>query len=155
MKKFSLLLAFLSGIAFTSITSGQTGNETVTKQNSDNQPMAIRKIKLKPGVSAEAFEKFAVKTANREYANLPGVKIYFGKGERGDEPNSYAYFFEFDSKATRDFYAPAEDDNSKTSAEAKKFLDIFFNKYNPEFDKMAEVITPAGKKGYVDYIILQ
>jgi hypothetical protein len=48
-----------------------------------------------------------------------------------------------------------EGDNSKRSEEASKMVDDFFAKYNPEFDKLAEVIIPAGKKGYVDYIILK
>ncbi len=105
MKKLSLLLAFVSGIALTAIISWKNNNnETTIKQNPDNRPLiAIRKVNLKPGLSAEAFEKFAVKTATGEYGKLPGVKIYFGKGERGDETGSYIYVFEFDSKATRDF----------------------------------------------------
>lgn len=157
MKKIYLLLAFISGIALTSIVSWKTNNnETAVKQSPENRPViALRKIKLKDGVSADAFEKFATKIANDEYGKLPGVRFYYGKGERGDEPNSYVLFMEFDSKSTRDFYAPAEDDDSKRSAEAKKFVEGYFSKYSPEFDKLAVVNTPAGKKGYVDYIILK
>jgi hypothetical protein len=112
-------------------------------------------MKLKAGITADAFEQFAANAANDEYGKLPGVKFYFGKGERGDEPGSYLYFIEFDSKTTRDFYAPDEDDNAKRSAEAIRLLDVFFKKFDEDLHKLAEEITPAGKKGYVDYIILQ
>src|SRR6266540_4360462 len=116
MKKVSILLAFISGIALMAIISWKNNNEDSVKQDPENRPIiALRKIKLKAGVSAEAFEKFAIKAKNDEYCKLPGLKIYFGKGERGDEPDSYVYFLEFDSKATRDFYVPQEDDISKSS----------------------------------------
>jgi hypothetical protein len=157
-QRLLLLLAFVSGITFTMIISWEThDNEKIyTTDNPDSSPvLAIRKIKLKSGVTAEAFEKFAAKVANDEFGKLPGVKFYYGKGERGDEPNSYVLFMDFDSKTTRNFYAPSEDDDSKRTAEAAKMVNDFFIKYNPEFDKLAEVVTPAGKKGYVDYIILK
>lgn len=83
------------------------------------------------------------------------MKFYFGKSERGDELGSYLYFIEFDSKITRNFYAPAEDNNDKRSAEVNRLLDVFFKKFDEDLDKLAEVITPAGKKGYVDYIIIE
>ena len=149
------------GIVFTATIGWRTtGENNITRQKMDNQQapdnravIAIRKIKLKEGVSAETFERFAVKLANDEYGKLPGVKFYFGKGERGDEPKSYIYFMEFDSKSTRDYYAPAEDDNAKRSADAAKMVDEFFNKMYADFNKLAEVMTPSGKKGFVDYII--
>lgn len=36
-----------------------------------------------------------------------------------------------------------------------KNVDAFFARDNPEFNKLTEVVTTAGKKGYVDYIILK
>ncbi len=159
MKRIPMLLAFIAGIMFTTIISWENksaenhpGNKN---KNPDSRPvLALRKVKLKAGVSAEAFEKFAMKVANDEFGKLPGVKFYYGLGERGDEPGTYVFFMEFDSKTTRNFYAPGEDDNTKRSTEAAKMVDDFFKNYNPEFNKLAEVVTPAGKKGYVDYIIL-
>ncbi len=106
------------------------------------------------GVSGEAFEKFAVNVAKGEYGSLPGARLYYGKGERGDEVGSYIYFIEFDSKATRDFYAPAADDNTKTPPEVVKMLEAFFSKFSPEADKFVEVVA-TGKNGYTDYIILR
>jgi hypothetical protein len=160
MKKISILLAFIAGIIFTAIISWDNKRSDhysgFYKQNPDSRPvLALRKVKLKDGVTAESFEKFATRVANDEFGKLPGVKFYCGKGERGDEPNSYVLFMEFDSKTTRDFYAPGEDDNSKRSAEAARMVDSYFNRYNEDFNKLAEVVTPAGKKGYVDYIILK
>ncbi|MFN2438864.1 MAG: hypothetical protein ABR503_06660 [Chitinophagaceae bacterium] len=165
MKKISLLLiGFIAGITSTVIISwknnkgDKTGNQTAiaTAKHPDNRAiLAVRKVKLKPGITAEAFESFAVKVAAGEFGNLPGAKFYFGKGERGDEPGSYLSFIEFDSKATRDFYAPVAEDNTKTSAEVTKMLNAYFSKYNVEFNKLAEVITVTGKKNYTDYIILK
>jgi hypothetical protein len=160
MKKSLLLPAFIAGILFTSVISWENKSPepkpAVNNQNPDSRPvLAIRKVKLKQGVSPDSFEKFTTKVANDEFGKLPGVRFYFGKGERGDEPGSYVFFMEFDSKTTRNFYAPAEDDNSKRTAEAAKLVDDYFKKYSPEFEKLAEVITPAGKKRYVDYIILK
>lgn len=157
-QRLILLLAFVSGVVFTMIISweAQDDKKLYTTDNPDINPvLAIRKIKLKSGVTADAFEKFAAKVANDEFGKLPGVKFYYGKGERGDEPNSYVLFMDFDSKTTRNFYAPSEDDDSKRTPEAAKMVNDYFTKYSPEFDKLAEVVTPAGKKGYVDYIILK
>ena len=161
-KKLPLMLAFAMGIAFTAILSWKNNDDKSASlkfnnpQSPESNPViALRKIKLKDGVSGDAFEKFAMKVSNDEFGKLPGVKLYFGKGERGDEPGSYILFMDFDSKAARNFYAPGEDDNVKRSVEAAKMVDAYFAKYSPEFDKLAEVITPAGKKGYVDYIILK
>jgi hypothetical protein len=158
MKKQRHIYSFLAGIFFTAIISW-TGNNKQTNSegaNSDSNPViAVRKIKLKEGVSTDAFEKFAVRVAHDEFGKLPGVKFYYGKGERGDEPGSYVMFYEFDSKTTLLHYAPGEDDNSKRSPEVTKMVDAFYAKFNPEFNKLAEVIKPAGKKGYVDYLILK
>lgn len=156
MKKPNYLPSFLAGILFTAIISW-TGNNKQTKSetgNPDSNPViAVRKIKLKEGVSTDAFEKFAVRVAHNELGLLPGVKIYYGKGERGDEPGTYILFYEFDSKTSRNFYAP--EPGITRSADAKKMLDDYFAKYNAEFNKLAEVIKTDGKMGFVDYIILK
>ncbi len=164
MKKISMtLIAFLAGMFFIGGISWKNNEDNVGKQNAittttqhpDNKPiLAVRKVKLKGGVSAETFESFAVKVAAGEYGNLPGLKIYYGKGERGDELGSYILFMAFDSKTTRDFYSPIADDNTKTPAEVRKLIDSFFNKFTPEADKLVEPIS-SGKKGYTDYIILK
>jgi hypothetical protein len=162
MKKQHHIYSFLAGIFFTAIISW-TGNNKQTNSegaNSDSNPViAVRKIKLKEGVSADAFEKFAVRVAHDEFGKLPGVKFYYGKGERGDDPGSYLLFYEFDSKTTRNFYAPTEGAENgtqiKRTPEAEKMVNDYFSKYNPEFGKLAEVIKENGKKGYIDYIILK
>lgn len=156
--KLSLSIAFLTGIIFAAIIGWNSNAEKNTVKfreisNPDSRPViAVRKIKLKPNITAETFEKFATRVTNDEFGKFPGVKFSFGKGERGDEIGSYVVFWEFDSRFTRDFYAPSE--NKKASPEALKFIEDYFNKYDPEFSKVAEVITPAGKEGYTDYLIL-
>ncbi len=158
-----LLVGVIAGVVFIAATSWKNNdvnnpvnqNAVITSQHPDSRPiLAMRKVKLKEGVSAEALEAFAVKVAEGEYGNLPGTKFYYGKGERGDETGSYILFMEFDSKATRDFYSPVADDNTKTPAEVRKLIDGFFNKFSPEADKLTEPAT-TGKKGYADYIILK
>jgi hypothetical protein len=165
MKKKSLLLiAFCSVIGVATLISWKSNvHKNISgkainheSENPDSRPViALRKMKLKAGITADDFEQFAAKAANDGYGKLPGVKFYFGKGERGDEPGSYLYFMEFDSKTTRNFYAPDEDDNAKRSAEAIRLLDVFYKKFDEDLHNLAEVITPAGKKGYVDYIIIK
>jgi hypothetical protein len=161
MKKKNYITAFLAGILFTAIISW---TDNSTNKNSDSNPdanpvLAVRKIKLKEGVSTDAFEKFAVRVAHDEFGKLPGVKFYYGKGERGDDPGSYLLFYEFDSKTTRNFYAPTEGAENgtqiKRTPEAEKMVNDYFSKYNPEFGKLGEVIKEEGKKGFIDYIILK
>ncbi len=163
MKKFSLVLAFILGITITGVISWKTHDREnksnhIMKdklQNNDSRTiLAMRKVKLKAGASAEAFETFAEKLAKGDYGSLPGAKFYYGKGERGDEVGSYIYFIEIDSKATRDFYAPVADDNTKTSVEVRKMIDAFFSKFSPEAGKYVEEVA-TGKNGYTDYIILK
>lgn len=112
-KKLSLLMAFATGIAFTAIIGWNSHDDKkiAHQSNSISNPdsrsvLAVRKIKLKAGITTEAFEKFATKVANDEFGKIPGVKFYYGKGERGDDPGNYIFFMDFDSKSTRDFYGP-------------------------------------------------
>jgi hypothetical protein len=59
MKKIPLLLAFISGIALTGIISWKNNNSEIAKKpnshimgNPENRPIvAVRKIKLKPGIT--------------------------------------------------------------------------------------------------------
>ncbi|MEP6513716.1 MAG: hypothetical protein ABJA79_07595, partial [Parafilimonas sp.] len=153
-KNLSLLIAFVLGITVTAIISWKSNHTeaTVNKlRNPDSRPViAIRKVKVKAGVSDQAFEQFAEKVAHSDYGKLPGVKEYFAKGERGDEVGTYLYVWEFDSKITRNFYFPVANDssNAASSAEAKKFLQTL----DPanEFSKMVEVMN-TGQNSYTDY----
>lgn len=161
MKKINHFITFLAGILFTILIawSDNSQNQKSTVAPDSNRILAIRKIKLKEGVTEAAIEKFAIRVANDEFGILPGVRLYCGKGERGDEPGTYVLFMDFDSKTTRNFYSPEEGKQDgmeiKRSAEAEKMVNALFSKYTPEFNKLAEVIIPSGKKGYVDYIILK
>ncbi len=161
MKKILVpLIAFAMGISVTAILSWKNNDENVAKQGThyntpkpDSRPIiALRKVKLKSGASAEEFEKYAAKLAGKELGKIPGVKEYIAKGERGDEVGSYIYVTEFDSKITRDFYYPIPGtDTSKTSREALKFLNSFTEL--GEFTRMAEIVP--GDQNYTDYIVLE
>lgn len=161
-KTFIPLLSFLAGMFLTAMISWKdTSNKNAAKQttyynafNPDARPViSLRKVKLKPGVSSETFEQFAVKIARNEYGKFPGLKTYFAKGDRGDETGSYIYVMEFDSKVSRNFYAPVPDsDDSQTSAEAKKFLSKVAAGL-AEFSTMADIVPTA--TSYTDYVALE
>lgn len=161
MKKtiiFSLTALLLSAIIF---LSWDNKNNNHTKKlpayqgSADDQPIiAIRKLKLKSGASAQEFEKFAEKIAHKEFGTLPGVKEYIAKGERGDEVGSYIYVVEFDSKKTRDFYYPKPgSDGSDASADAKRLMQSLDTSSNQQFTKMVE-LAPGGS-GYTDYLVIE
>lgn len=161
MKKLPLLLAFLSGIAVTAAV-GWKNNPAIelqpayhaSKANPDNRRIiAIRKMKLKPGVTAEQFEAFAKQVAEGDHGALPGIRLYFGKADRGQEIGTYVGFTEFDSKATRSFYAPTADNADKDATEAaKKMLEPYFSQYLPTLGKLCEIPFPDV---YTDYLILE
>lgn len=121
----------------------------------DNRPViAIRKMKLKPGASAEEFNKLAQKIAHKDFGALPGVKEYIAKGERGDEVGTYIYVIEFDSKKTRDFYYPKPgSDGSDASADAKRLMQSLDTSANQQFGKLVEMVP--GGAGYTDYLVIQ
>jgi hypothetical protein len=162
MKKILVpTIAFLLGASVMAIISWKNNNdEKGKKQISNNLPnpdarpiIAIRKLKLKTGASADTLEDFAVKLAHNEYSKMPGVKEYIAKAERGDDMGSYIYVTEFDSKITRDFYYPIPGgDSSKTSPEALKFLHS--GTPGPDLSHSIELV-PSGKEGYTDYIVLE
>jgi hypothetical protein len=160
-KNLLFIISFLSGIAVTATISWKSNNSDNMTKTSLNYNIknpetlaviAIRKVKLKSGASAEAFEKWAAKLANDEYGKVPGVKYYVAKGERGGEIGSYIYVVEFDSKQTRDFYYPAA---APMSPEATKLLQPW-QKFADELEKMAIIeIVNTGKENFTDYIVLE
>lgn len=152
MKRFTLAIGFMAGLLLPLLIGWKDSRQENAKVSA---VLAIRKIKLKPGTTEAAMDQFASRVAQGEFGKLPGVRIEFAKGERGDEPGSYVLLMHFDSKATRDFYAPDEAIQGKRSDQVTKMIDDYFKAYNAEFDKLAEQVKPPGKEGYVDYLILE
>ena len=80
-----------------------------------SEVIALRPLKLKPGVDPDAFEKFAVEVfapAMDRYA--PGMRGFVLKGERGKNKGQYVHVWTFDSVETRNFYFPTEGGDPST-----------------------------------------
>ena len=69
--------------------------------------IAIRELKLKPGIDAGQFEQFVTRTYNRAWEGaVPGLKAYIAKGDRGVRKDSYALLLIFDTEKTRNAIFP-------------------------------------------------
>ena len=154
----SLLTAFFLGMSVVAIISWKTNNNdkrvTVKREVThasigNNMIVAIRKIKLKSGASADAFEKLAVEKIAPQNGMLPGYKDYVLKGERGDDAGNYLVVSVFDSKQTRDFYFPVA--GKGPSPEGQKLMASLPN-YSQEIDKLIQVVPTDSS--YTDYIML-
>lgn len=102
-------------------------------------------ISLKEDVTAEQFEKYY----NEEYIpaveeNMPGVKLYLLKGERGEYKGKYGAIIYFKSLEERDYWIPEPGTRSEKGKEAMELL-------QPYTDKLNEMISYKSK--YTDWII--
>ena len=64
----------------------------------------VHTIVLKPGVSADEFERFV--REEWRAPNLPGITVSILKGDRGERAGAYVMLFEFEDAAVRDRYWP-------------------------------------------------
>jgi len=79
----------------------------------DRRVITIREATLKPGVRGEDFERFfADSEAGPVNRNIPGMRAYLLKGERGARIGGYVIVYEFDSLARRNEYFPRPDTTS-------------------------------------------
>ena len=116
-------------------------------------------IVLRPGVSAEEFERF-VRDEWRP-ARLPGIEVSILKGDRGQEAGAYLMVFAFEDAAIRDRYWPPSE-GGRPSAEWRAVQDAAFG--TPEQRRIAarlEALTagldeldgiPRG--GYTDWLVI-
>lgn len=76
--------------------------------------VGLHYMKLKPDVDTKAFEKFIQDTwaPNRSDA-VPGSKVFFLKGIRGENNHGYAFLWILDSEETRNRYFPQPDQASE------------------------------------------
>lgn len=68
--------------------------------------IGIHTLELKPGVSEAAFEQFI---RQESLSALPGVKISYYKGDRGERAGKYRMIFEVESVERRDQLFSATD----------------------------------------------
>ena len=63
-------------------------------------------VKLRPGVTADEFERFLKEDWVEVFSSAPGVRSYVLKGNQGVEVGRYRLVIEFDRVETRDLYWP-------------------------------------------------
>jgi len=154
----SLIIAFILGITITAIVSWENNNGSSAKnssgykqENGDNAPIiAIRRLKLKSGVSSESFEKLVSEKFSDSYV-FPGVREFIAKGERGDDAGNYIHVLIFDSKTTRDVYFPASGTNADMPASIKTLMDAT-SKREQDLGNMVNLIPTDSS--YTDYVVL-
>jgi hypothetical protein len=82
-------------------------------QRVDQRVITLREATLKPGVRGEDFERFfADSEAGPVNRNIPGMRTYLLKGERGARISGYVIVYEFDSLGRRNEYFPRPDTTS-------------------------------------------
>ena len=108
----------------------------------------VHQVELKPGVTAEEFEKF-VKEEWSSFDFRPGWNLHHLKGIRGERDGQYLILAEVESVETRDKYLTAD---GKDSEEAKQFLEA-----HPEnakwFEKFHSLASDFNDT-YTDYVEL-
>lgn len=102
-------------------------------------------ISLKENVTPEQYEKYYTE----EYIpaleeNMPGVKLYLLKGDRGEYKGRYGAIIYFKSLEERDYWIP---EPGLRSEEGKKAMEAL----QPYTDKLNEMMTYKSK--YTDWII--
>lgn len=116
--------------------------------------VAIRELTLKPDVKPEDFERFV----NEEFTptfeeQVPGVKAYILKGERGDKKGQYSFALIFDSINTRDYYYPFE--HGGEASVPKTAEPLWMPARKVVFEKLAEYVEDIGEqRGYTDYVVM-
>ena len=116
--------------------------------------VAVRDITLKDGVTVEEFERFAVEEFSPVFEQqVPGVKAFIMKGNRGDKKGSYSYVLIFDSVNTRDFYYPFEHGGEESVPATSEKL--WLPAREAIYDKLVKYVDGIGEtEGYTDYVVL-
>ena len=116
--------------------------------------VAVRDVTLKDGVSAEAFERFAVEKFTPVFEHqVPGVKAFIMKGDRGDKKGSYSYVLIFDSANTRNFYYPFEHGGEESVPATSEPL--WLPAREAIYQELVKYVDGIGETaGYTDYLVL-
>ena len=65
----------------------------------------VQTIKLKPGVTMDQFKEFILKTGIPDFEkNFKGAKAYLLEAVRGENANTVAFMYFFESENLRDMY---------------------------------------------------
>lgn len=116
--------------------------------------VAVREVTLKEGIDPVAFETFAVEEFTPVFEQqVPGVKAFIMKGNRGDKKGSYAYVLIFDSENTRDFYYPFEHGGEESVPSTSETL--WLPARQAIYEELVKYVDGIGEtKGYTDYLVL-
>lgn len=162
-----MLLTTALLISFTSFFTDRTAEEPVIP-TSDNthitnalplaigpgNVVAIRELTLKEGVDSEEFERFATEEFTPTFdEQVPGVRAFILKGERGDKKGGYSFALIFDSVNTRDYYYPFEH-GGEASVPANA-MELWRPAHEAIFEQLVQYVTGIGEeKNYTDYVVL-
>jgi hypothetical protein len=106
----------------------------------------IHEIELRPGVTAEEFERF-ITEAIAPLSPFQGWNFHLAKGDRGARTGKYALIFEIESVEARDRYAP----KSGASEEAQREL----ARYARELEQWGKLSTvPGSDTRFTDYVVV-
>ena len=117
--------------------------------------VAVREVTLKEGVDPAEFERFAVEKFSPVFEHqVPGVKAYIMKGDRGDKKGSYAYVLIFDSVNTRNFYYPFEHGGEESVPATSEHL--WLPAREAIYQELIKYVDGIGEtQGYTDYMVLE
>lgn len=104
--------------------------------------ISIHEVNLKPGVSPEEFERYLAGMPDIE---IPGMKAYFARGDRGERAGKYAFVIEVDSVERRDELFPVQDDALAGEA-AKQAIQAYM-----DFFERGSALQMSGDDVYTDY----
>lgn len=118
MKKLILTAALI-------LVAGITFGQTLQKGNLVG--FHVMTINLDPDVTMNQYMDFFVTKAIPEYEkNFPGAKLYIAKGIRGEDENSFAWIFLFESEEIRNKYFNEDGSSSELGKSAEEKLQPMF-----------------------------
>ena len=113
--------------------------------------IAIHEIELRPGVTAEEFERFLTTEYLPGVAPLPdGWSVVYLRGDRGERAGKFAVLFEVGSVAKRDRYFPAD---GKPSAEVQQWRRQWTSAQVALEDKWHALAAETGEI-FTDYAVI-
>lgn len=108
----------------------------------------MHKLTLKPGVSAEEFERFVVEEGYPAMDRIPGLRWRLLKGYKGDREGKYLGLFEIDSVARLTSYFPVH--QGEVSEEFKAQVEPI----RAEIDRIAGFLVSISDPACTDYVVV-
>jgi hypothetical protein len=104
----------------------------------------VATINLNPDVTMNQYKDFFVNSVIPEYEKNYGAKAYLAKGIRGENANSFAFIFVFESEKMRDKYFNADGSSNDVGKAVNE-------KMQPTMDKLNKLGTSTSK--YTDWVL--